>query len=132
MFGVASATFIQFLKKISLSVLDVLLSSKPSLLISFETEEKEVTINNISKIFFICRVPDFGLFLHKERFGRQKSSESVLICRTRRLHAGLNITVLARTASGGLSAFLRLQPQKSTSYPQKTARNRSGEFYGGE
>lgn len=32
----------------------------------------------------------------------------------------------------GLRAFLRLQPQKSTSYPQKTARNRSGEFYGGE
>ena len=52
-FGVASATFIQFLKKISLSVLDVLLSSKPSLLISFETEEKDVTISNISKKFFI-------------------------------------------------------------------------------
>ena len=32
----------------------------------------------------------------------------------------------------GLRAFLRLQPQKITSYPQKTARNRSGEFYGGE
>lgn len=32
----------------------------------------------------------------------------------------------------GLRAFLRLQPQKSTSYPQKTARSRSGEFYGGE
>ncbi len=32
----------------------------------------------------------------------------------------------------GLRAFLRLQPQKSTSSPQKTARNRSGEFYGGE
>ncbi|HGZ0591132.1 TPA: hypothetical protein ACN9X5_005396, partial [Escherichia coli] len=31
-----------------------------------------------------------------------------------------------------LRPFLRLQPQKSTSYPQKTARNRSGEFYGGE
>lgn len=29
----------------------------------------------------------------------------------------------------GLRAFLRLQPQKN---PQKTARNRSGEFYGGE
>ena len=41
----------------------------------------------------------------------------------------LNITSVACTASEALRAFLRPHPQKNTSYPIKTAQNRSDTFY---
>jgi len=42
----------------------------------------------------------------------------------------LNITSVACTTSDALSAFLCPYPQKNTSYPLKTAWNRSGNFRG--